>query len=52
MKKEYHNLTDVEKFIVDEYQSWKKSDCPIRLKFEELQKLRVRAVELKIDHLL
>jgi len=51
-RKKYNNLSDIELQIIRDYNSWKKSDCPIPLKLEELLKIRKRANEMGIGHLL
>lgn len=51
-EKQYNNLSSVEKHIIREHDSWKKSDCDISYKLEMLTQLRKRAVDCKIDHLL
>ena len=52
MEKTYNNLMDLEKDIIREYNSWKKSDCPYQTKFEMMLVWRDRAKAAKIDHLL
>lgn len=51
-QKEYNNCTDIEKHIIYEHKSWKKSDCDIAYKFEMLIYWRKRAIDAKIVHLL
>ncbi len=52
LKKEYSNLNDAEKYIIREYDSWKKSDAPIAHKLDRLEYWRKRAKDKGIDHLL
>lgn len=52
-RKSYHDLNDVEKFVINEYISWKRSETDeIGYKMENLQALRLRATNLGIEHLL
>lgn len=49
--KDYNNLSDVEKFCIREYQSWKQSNCPIELKLTMLEQWYKRIQEYNICHL-
>lgn len=49
----YNDLNKIEKFVVDEYCSWRRSEtCEIAYKMEQLNLLRIRARNLGIEHLL
>lgn len=50
--KSYNNLTDVEKHIIREYETWAKSDAPIPTKIKMLDQWRKRAIDKNIEHLL
>ena len=52
MDKTYNDLNKVELYVVREYNSWKKSECPIPLKIEMLEYYRQRATKLNIIHIL
>jgi len=50
--KQYNDLNDIDRDIIREYFSWKKSTCNIDHKLAMLSYWRNRAVERNIDHLL
>jgi hypothetical protein len=51
-KKSYNDLSSTEHYILNEYWSWKKSDCNISLKLDMLQKFHKRASIHQIEHLI
>ena len=50
--KEYNELSEGEKHIIREYQSWAKSACVEEYKIEMLTNWRKRAADVGISHLL
>ena len=50
--KHYSDCNDTEKYIINEYASWIKSNAPLNYKIAMAQKYRLRANDLGISHLL
>jgi len=50
--KEYHDLTDIEKNIIREYQTWCTSKCELNYKIAMATQYRKRAENENIEHLL
>jgi len=52
IEKNYNDLNDIEKYIINEYHTWKKSDAPTAYKLEMLTYWRARAKAISINHLI
>jgi len=50
--KQFNELTTVERFIIREYDSWRKSDCDFGYKCAMISEWYDRAKNCEIEHLL
>ena len=51
-KKEYHDLTDIERQKIREYRKWCQSDAPHEYKMSMIESIYKTLKSLEIDHLI